>query len=1202
MARLSTSSIMKNIALFLLLFSNQYCFLAYGQGSIKTANDYVRPYTESFQYGSNIGYYGTSWTDEGLAGLVQNVNGHTIRPALPEAFLEKYGYDIRTGTFDTYINKLGMKEITCFVQEPSSAHRDLTVYPGCKGPSKLFAHLYEPIWDDDGSVNANNYYANYIYNLVLNYGDKVRFWEVINEPDYSYLSNKDLWLTRAPQPSELTNIQAPLYHYIRMIRITYEVVKKYHPEAYVTTGGVGYTQFVDALLRYTDNPKDGTVTAQYPKAGGAYMDAFSFHSYPSFSLHKWDNSISGFRYTRTSDYAASKVMEDRQAMVDVLASYGYNGSKYPVKHMLVSETNVGRRTSGDRTGSDEMQRNFGIKTLILAQKNSIKQLYFFNLGETANAPAAGQSVAAADEMSFMGLYQNLKRDLPGLQKVTQLGRGLSTTSKVLYGFSYDPARTAALALPSNIEGAAFSKNGTYAYVLWAKALVDNSENASATYSFPLDWKIESVKRYEWNYATTAAFATQNSKDIKLSGTPSFFTELPKEVVTSPIPTGNCEGTGTLVREEWDNVLGNTLSKIPLTLPFSNSQVLTKFEISTKNEFNYAARLRGFICPPQSGAYTFWIAGDDAAELLLSTDDDPTHKVRIATCTKWTSSAHDWFRYPSQQSAPVQLLTGHRYYIEATHKQEWGKGYVSVAWQLPNGARQMPIPGSSLIPFPVTADDDDSSTDAGSNAAKTKTSITFTFATPPTNASVRFAPTLYNKPRVLQFEQDDSPASIFTDVYPLFKGGVASNGKSYPGLRYTDGCGHSVAYTAAVAINGHNPFNNSVWLDDGPSHDSNKLFWSQAQELLDNGWDIENHSDLHTAPNPAKQVANLDALISDRLQGYKPSVLIVPTDYAGYCKTAFSSSYVAASSAGQSDDLPMFNEFSSARLSVSSLPSPTTPFVYRRYNADKDESIDETNETQLMRLKALTDNLMSPSSTADDTEVYLQRVFCHGIDFNTLASWMKYTQTIAQDQLWVTTLREFAEYRRVSSQVVKKETLNGSTLTVDLDYSGLSPNTLFQNLTLLVDSPGKITNITVSGGDSSSFNMATKMVNVFRHQSYSTSRPLQLASAKKTNSASASEKLNVNAADKESESNGLSIYPNPFTKQTTIKFSVTKGGPVSLSLYNLQGQLVRQLLAKSIDSGTSDSITLDADGLAAGIYIVRFVNNMQVISKKIICSK
>ena len=353
-------------------------------------------------------------------------------------------------------------------------------------------------------------------------------------------------------------------------------------------------------------------------------------------------------------------------------------------------------------------------------------------------------------------------------------------------------------------------------------------------------------------------------------------------------------------------------------------------------------------------------------------------------------------------------------------------------------------------------------------------ITVTFAGRPATASSLVAPLLYNKTRVLQFEEDDSPRTIFTDVYPLFEGGVAGNGQVCPGLRFSDGCGHSRPYTAAVAINGHNPYNNSVWLDAGSGRDASKMTWVQAQELLDHGWDIENHSDLHTAssPAPAQQLATLDALIGNRLQGYKPTVHIVPTNFAGYPTAAFAANYVAVSSASQSDGLPMLNRWTDNRVRLLDLPA--TPFVYQRYNADQGGS--ESTAALLSRLKMLTDNLMAPGSSAAD--VYVQRVFAHIINFSVLKDWMDYTQSIAQDQLWVTTLREFEEYRRMSRQVVKTEVLSGNTLTIDLDYTGVSANTRFQNLTLLINSPEAISGIAVSGTSGASYNLATKQVNVF----------------------------------------------------------------------------------------------------------------------------
>ena len=679
-----------------------FCLLLSLRAGAQTADETVAPYTATFQYGTNMGYYGAAWPDEALAGLAQARNSHSIRPTLPEYFVEQYGYNIRLNTFNAYVNTLGMKEITCFVEGPSAAHRDPATYPGGTGQSKLFAHLYEPIWNPDGSVNPNNYYAIYLYRLLQTYGDKVRFWEVVNETDFTNAYNLDEWLTRPPTPGEQLNTQAPIYHYIRMLRISYEVVKKYHPEAYITTGGLGYSQYLDALLRYTDNPNGGAVTAQYPRTGGAYFDVLSFHCYPSYSLHYWDNALNGMRYTRTSDYAASRIMGFKDEMVSVLSKYGYNGTTRPRKLLVITEANVARRTSEDRTGSDELQRNFGIKALVLSQKNDIKQFYYYSLGEDVNAPPAGTSVSGADEIALMGLHENLNRDAPGAARPTQLGHAFATTSQLLYNYRYDAARTAALALPATIEGAAFAQNGTYVYVLWAKALTDNSEQASASYSFPAALGIGTVQRLEWDHSATGAKATVAAQGLALSGAPAFFTvastgtPTPTPTSTPATPTA-CSATGTLLREQWSNVGGTGIGSIPVTTTPSASASLTQFEASG-TDFNYGARLRGYLCPPQSGAYTFSIVGDDECELWLSTDDQPANRVRLASCAGWTSGPRDFARYASQQSVAITLVAGRKYYIEALHKQGWGSGFVAVAWRLPNGTFEAPIAGSRLSPF------------------------------------------------------------------------------------------------------------------------------------------------------------------------------------------------------------------------------------------------------------------------------------------------------------------------------------------------------------------------------------------------------------------------------------------------------------------------------------------------------------------------
>ena len=164
-----------------------------------------------------------------------------------------------------------------------------------------------------------------------------------------------------------------------------------------------------------------------------------------------------------------------------------------------------------------------------------------------------------------------------------------------------------------------------------------------------------------------------------------------------IPSGSCTASGTILREFWDGVPGSRVSDIPVhTEPTSTSQ-LAIFEGPTNAGTNYGARIRGYICPPATGDYVFWIASNDHSELWLSTDEDPNNKVRIAS-VEGATTPYQWAKFPSQKSTPVSLIAGQQYYIEALHKQGVGTDNLAVGWQLPDGTLERPIAGNRLSPF------------------------------------------------------------------------------------------------------------------------------------------------------------------------------------------------------------------------------------------------------------------------------------------------------------------------------------------------------------------------------------------------------------------------------------------------------------------------------------------------------------------------
>jgi photosystem II stability/assembly factor-like uncharacterized protein len=159
----------------------------------------------------------------------------------------------------------------------------------------------------------------------------------------------------------------------------------------------------------------------------------------------------------------------------------------------------------------------------------------------------------------------------------------------------------------------------------------------------------------------------------------------------------CEGTGSITREVWNNIAGTDVSAIPVNSPPNATNTLTIFEAPSNQGSNFGARVRGYICPPATGSYTFWIASDDKSELWLSGDDNPANKIKIASVTGYTT-ARQWAKYPTQQSSPVTLLQGMKYYIEVLHKEASGADHFAVGWQMPDGTLERPITGNRLIPF------------------------------------------------------------------------------------------------------------------------------------------------------------------------------------------------------------------------------------------------------------------------------------------------------------------------------------------------------------------------------------------------------------------------------------------------------------------------------------------------------------------------
>ena len=159
-------------------------------------------------------------------------------------------------------------------------------------------------------------------------------------------------------------------------------------------------------------------------------------------------------------------------------------------------------------------------------------------------------------------------------------------------------------------------------------------------------------------------------------------------------------TGSATLEVWKNVSGSRVADFfgtPLATNAPTAQLaISSLQYSGRGE-QYAARVRGFLIPPQTGDYVFWIASDDGSEFWVSASADPSQKAKVAHVADYVPQGH-WNDRPSQRSQPITLQASHPCYFEILHKQGSGEDHLAVGWTLPDGVLERPIRSEHLTRY------------------------------------------------------------------------------------------------------------------------------------------------------------------------------------------------------------------------------------------------------------------------------------------------------------------------------------------------------------------------------------------------------------------------------------------------------------------------------------------------------------------------
>jgi hypothetical protein len=168
-------------------------------------------------------------------------------------------------------------------------------------------------------------------------------------------------------------------------------------------------------------------------------------------------------------------------------------------------------------------------------------------------------------------------------------------------------------------------------------------------------------------------------------------------------------TGSVNREWWSNVSWKGPSDALDDPRFpghpDGRDRMNRFEMEAVTTNRFGLRLRGYVHPPVTGDYEFWLAAQQEAQLFLSPDERASAKMLIATSFS-TGAPRDWDADlaarrargdgSSRWSGAIPLKTGKRYYIEAIVTVPQGEGHLSVAWKRPDAIREL-LSGEFLSP-------------------------------------------------------------------------------------------------------------------------------------------------------------------------------------------------------------------------------------------------------------------------------------------------------------------------------------------------------------------------------------------------------------------------------------------------------------------------------------------------------------------------
>ena len=291
----------------------------------------------------------------------------------------------------------------------------------------------------------------------------------------------------------------------------------------------------------------------------------------------------------------------------------------------------------------------------------------------------------------------------------------------------------------------------------------------------------------------------------------------------------------VIMRKYDGIPGTTIADLTGSPGFPGSpdavENLAATETPSNTDDNYGAVLAGYVVPPTTGDYTFYICSDDNGELLLSSDENPDNASAIAIEPGY-DTPRNWLSKPELESAPQSLVGGRRYYLEARLKEGGGDDNLAVTWVKPGETlqpNQPPIAAEYLIPYGSVV---------GGDPAVTVQPLDQTVTA---GANVRLRSSVVGSPPLAyQWYKDDAPiAGALQPVYSLTA--LRTSAGTYR-LGVSNVFGSTWSSNAVL----HVQTEPGVWLEEGDAGDTSATAQvtvgsgslTNIQGTIPDGWDNE----------------------------------------------------------------------------------------------------------------------------------------------------------------------------------------------------------------------------------------------------------------------------------------------------------------------------------------------------------------------------